>query len=221
MEETTVVSQRQIFTTLDALVENEALFYPEQVVTELEQTGAIASGNPFPPYSWAKKNKTRACAHGPVFEALRKVLAHPQAKRVLDPDKAQGVDEADPHVLALALHLKEQGVNVTVVTEDRRDSVQTVVALGVRDPPDLVNACPPVPRRSRSLAARSSAYETSDLRQSASSSQLEFEAAERSRLALVGNVDRPDGATRSLTSIRPRASMLRVEVQSLERPRDP
>lgn len=56
-----------------------------------------------------------------MFEVLRTVLAHPQATRVLDPHKVSGADEADPHVLALAIHLQDEGHHVTVVTEDRRD----------------------------------------------------------------------------------------------------
>ena len=121
MEETSIASQKVIFARLDELVQDGALFYPEQVVTELSMTGAIASGKPFPPYYWAKNNKQQACRHGQVFEALQQVLAHPQARRVLDPEKTHGADEADPHVLALALFLKMKGANVTVVTEDRRD----------------------------------------------------------------------------------------------------
>jgi hypothetical protein len=121
MEETTVQSQKRIFTILDGLVTDGRIFYPEQVVDELAQAASDATGRPFPPYHWAKRNKTAACVHGPVFEALRRVLAHPQATRVLDPHKVSGADEADPHVLALAIHLQDDGHHVTVVTEDRRD----------------------------------------------------------------------------------------------------
>lgn len=121
MEETTVQVQKRIFAHLDRLVDDGRIFYPEQVVDELAQNASDASGRPFPPYHWAKRNKAVACAHGPLFEALRRVLAHPQAARVLDPHKVAGADEADPHVLALAIHLQEEGHHVTVVTEDRRD----------------------------------------------------------------------------------------------------
>jgi rRNA maturation endonuclease Nob1 len=121
MEEATLRIQKQIFGHLDDLVATGRIFYPEQVVDELAQAASDASGRPFPPYHWAKRNKAVACARGPVFEALRRVLAHPQAIRVLDPHKATGVDEADPHVLALAIDLQDEGHHVTVVTEDRRD----------------------------------------------------------------------------------------------------
>jgi hypothetical protein len=93
-----------------------------------------------------------------VFEALRSVLAHPQATRVLDPHKVAGADEADPHVLALAIHLQDEGHHVTVVTEDRRDKpfklslhsacgVLGVLSIPVR--PFLVELehLPPVPPR--------------------------------------------------------------------------
>jgi rRNA maturation endonuclease Nob1 len=121
LEETTVQVQKRIFEHLDGLVTEGRVFYPEQVVDELAQAASNASGRPFPPYHWAKRNKPLACACGPLFEVLRTVLAHPQATRVLDPHKVSGADEADPHVLALAIHLQDEGHHVTVVTEDRRD----------------------------------------------------------------------------------------------------
>lgn len=121
LEETTVQVQKRIFDHLDGLVTERNIFYPEQVVDELAQAASNASGRPFPPYHWAKRNKPLACACGPLFEVLRRVLAHPQATRVLDPHKVSGADEADPHVLALAIHLQDEGHHVTVVTEDRRD----------------------------------------------------------------------------------------------------
>jgi hypothetical protein len=39
---------------------------------------------------------------------------------LIDPDKVSidGTDEADPHVIALAVHLKNEGENVSIITED-------------------------------------------------------------------------------------------------------
>ena len=71
------------------------------------------------PFQWAKKNQVRATRYGPQFEKVREVLAHPQVRNILDPDKT-GVEEADPYVLGLAMYLKDQG-DVTVITEERRD----------------------------------------------------------------------------------------------------
>ena len=54
-----------------------------------------------------------------AIQKVREVLAHPQVRNVLDPDKT-GVDEADPYVLGLAVFLKDQG-EVTIITEERKD----------------------------------------------------------------------------------------------------
>ncbi len=40
---------------------------------------------------------------------------------VVDHEKDAGEDDADPYVLALALHLKREGLDVRIVTEDRTD----------------------------------------------------------------------------------------------------
>jgi Domain of unknown function (DUF4411) len=111
--------QLKVFGKLDSLITSDALVYPAQVVDELERYSDTSSGNPDLPFQWAKRNQARATRHGPQFEKVREVLAHPQVRNIVDPDKA-GVDEADPYVLGLAIYLKDQG-EVTVITEERRD----------------------------------------------------------------------------------------------------
>jgi hypothetical protein len=61
-----------------------------------------------------------ASRFGDLFDDLREVLARPQIERIFDPNKSTGADEADPHVLALAFHLKNAGMDVTVITEESR-----------------------------------------------------------------------------------------------------
>lgn len=111
--------QPAVFRRLDALVTSDSLVYPAQVIDELERYSDVSSGNPDLPFQWAKKNQVRATRYGPQFEKVREVLAHPQVRNILDPDKT-GVEEADPYVLGLAMYLKDQG-DVTVITEERRD----------------------------------------------------------------------------------------------------
>lgn len=113
------VNQPTVFGKLDTLVTSDSLVYPAQVVDELERYSDTSSGNPDLPFQWAKRNQARAIRHGPQFEKVKEVLAHPQVRNIVDPDKA-GVDEADPYVLGLAMYLKDQG-EVTVITEERRD----------------------------------------------------------------------------------------------------
>jgi hypothetical protein len=111
--------QPKVFGKLDLLIASDALVYPVQVVDELERYADTTSGNPDLPFQWAKRNQPKATRHGPQFEKVREVLAHPQVRNILDPDKT-GVDEADPYVLGLAMLLKDHG-EVIVITEERRD----------------------------------------------------------------------------------------------------
>jgi hypothetical protein len=101
------------------LVERDRLYYPIQVVEEL--SAFVSKGKVFPPHSWAERHKKPAARHGPCLAELVEVMADPQLATVLDPTKALGKDEADPHILALALCLKRANYQVTVITEDRRD----------------------------------------------------------------------------------------------------
>lgn len=120
---------KRIFSALGQLVDKDRLFFPNQVIIELS-----AVEDPFPPHVWAKKYKKAATRHGECFTELTEVFENPQVQKVVDPDKAIGVDEADPHILALALCLKKAGHEVTVVTEDRRDKgekLSVVTACGL------------------------------------------------------------------------------------------
>lgn len=125
MDETSVESQKTIFEHLGELANRDSLFFPKQVIKELAQTGSVnagVTGRPFPPYHWAKKTADVACVDSQMFDELQAVLEHPQARRVFEPDKVSGEEQADPHVLALAVYLRDKGYSgVTVVTEDRRD----------------------------------------------------------------------------------------------------
>jgi len=113
---------KAIFQDLTKLVTQDALVYPKQVVDELK-AGKLTRGYDRP-YEWAKSNAQHAARHGPLFDELRAIMNHQTASRVVDPNKAFGVDEADPYVLALALHLKKDGHSVTVVTEESRSTPQ-------------------------------------------------------------------------------------------------
>ncbi|MBK6919509.1 MAG: DUF4411 family protein [Deltaproteobacteria bacterium] len=120
---------KRLFAALGQLVDKDRLFFPTQVITELS-----AVEDPFPPHLWAKKHKKPATRHGECLDELAEVLSDSQVASVVDPDKSFGADEADPHILALALCLKKAGHQVTVVTEDRRDKggkLSVVTACGL------------------------------------------------------------------------------------------
>ena len=109
--------RKMVFAHLSELVERDVLVYPAEVVAEL---GRAAKPGDMP-HQWATQNEEHATRHGSMLTEVSQILRHAHVRRVLDPDKATGVDEADPYVLALALHLK-QGSDVMVLTEERRDS---------------------------------------------------------------------------------------------------
>lgn len=112
--------ERRVFERLTRLVEEGVLIYPVQVVNELK--ARRGKDERFLPYQCATEQRHRATRYGPSIDELSMVMRHPQAKRVVDPDKAMGEEEADPYVLALALRAKSVSPDVTVVSEERRDN---------------------------------------------------------------------------------------------------
>lgn len=90
-----------------------------EVLKELERRAD--PDNPDAQYEWARRNSGTACAEATcALEEIALVLA--QVPTVLDPDKDSGVEEADPYVLAVALRLKDGGVDGRVITEERHDT---------------------------------------------------------------------------------------------------
>lgn len=110
--------RRAVFDKLTNLVNADALVYPPQVLPELARLTNPKSTDPDMPQVWAKRNQVRATRYSLLLEEAKAILA--VVPRIIDPEKA-GVEEADPYVLALAVHLAEQGHRVTVITEERRD----------------------------------------------------------------------------------------------------
>lgn len=115
---------------LDHLVEAGQLVYPPEVIAEFERGKNPSS--PDPVFDWVKKHKATATCHGQQYEMLKTVLAHPQVRFVLDPDKT-GVEEADAHVLALALALKDKTkvIVLTEETQDRPSKISMTTACGL------------------------------------------------------------------------------------------
>jgi len=111
--------EKAVFDRLRDFVADGRLVYPTQVIDELEQYRD--ADEYYRPYEWARENRARATRYGPLLEVVAEILRHPQIKNVLDHEKGEGAEEADPHVLALALRLKREGHEVTVLTQERRD----------------------------------------------------------------------------------------------------
>lgn len=102
-----------VFKRLTEYVENQLLVYPKEVLDELEK------GTADQPYAWAKHNGETATRYGILFDELKIVMSDSIAKKVLDPTKV-GVVEADPHVLALALHIRNKGAKPIVINDETR-----------------------------------------------------------------------------------------------------
>ena len=116
---TMVTVRGQVFEGLTALVNVDRLIYPRQVVDELERRADPA--DPDQQFTWAATNSLTANDHASCdLNEVKSVLAI--VPEVLDPTKDSGADEADPYVLAVALRLRNQGVDARIVTEERRDT---------------------------------------------------------------------------------------------------
>ncbi len=101
-------------TVIDGLTERLTagrVVFPREVVVELERY----AGSDNPALVWAKTHQGVATARQPSFEGIVSVLA--QVPEVIDPDK-EGVEEADPYVLAMAVDLLNGGIDARVVTEE-------------------------------------------------------------------------------------------------------
>lgn len=112
-----VVDRPAVFRSLDKLVADGDLSYPKEVVNELRR--AVDLKHPDPILDWALRNE-KAAVHLPMDPAhVKELLADGTVRLVLDPEK-DGVEEADPYVLSLAVRLSRSRP-VRVVTEERTD----------------------------------------------------------------------------------------------------
>jgi len=107
-----------IFRKMSALVEAGRLVFPKEVVKEMERFADPDS--PDEQYEWAAHHESEACKDGPSLGEVRDVLA--KVRKVLDPDKDTGADEADPYVLAMALRARDRGEDARVVTQERKET---------------------------------------------------------------------------------------------------
>ncbi|MXZ31140.1 MAG: DUF4411 family protein [Acidimicrobiia bacterium] len=121
-----IPEQWNAFVRLGSLVENGRIAMPRQVLAE-----ATTVSHPDVPGAWAAAMRRRL-RHtlDPDYHFVRLVME--AAGDVVDPNKT--TDDADPYVVALALHTREQGFDVVVVTADvvdrppRRISLATACA---------------------------------------------------------------------------------------------
>ena len=106
-----------IFSALSALVRGGRLRFPKQLVTELERY----LGRDNPALEWVAAEQGTASSIAPSPEEVEAVLA--QVPEVIDAEK-EGVDEADPYVLAIASRIIAGGGDARVVTEEFKGTTE-------------------------------------------------------------------------------------------------
>jgi hypothetical protein len=110
--------QRQtILAGLSALVAAGRMRFPKQLITELERY----LGPDNPALTWATTEQGTATAIPPSPEDIETVLA--EVPEVIDADK-EGVEEADPYVLAMAYRILLDGDDARIVTEEFKTTVE-------------------------------------------------------------------------------------------------
>lgn len=117
-----VSNQWDAFKQLEQMVIDGQIAMPRQVIKEVKEVT-----HPDMPGAWApgvRKQLQHPLDAG--FSCIRKVMS--EAGDILDVNKAG--DDADPWVVALALHLKEGGHSVCVVTKDVVDRKGISIATG-------------------------------------------------------------------------------------------
>jgi len=114
-----IVRQR-VIAELDSRARTGHIIYPPAVIGELERAAEEikSKGNPDLPFAWAKKHEANGTRYGHLFDGAREVLA--RVPNLIDPDKVSidGTDDADPHVIALAVFVQAEGHEVRIITED-------------------------------------------------------------------------------------------------------
>ncbi|MCY4102235.1 MAG: DUF4411 family protein [bacterium] len=113
--------QWNAFVRLGSLVDNGRIAMPRQVLAE-----ATKVSHPDVPGAWAAAMRERL-QHpvDPGYHFLR--LAMARAGDVVDSNKT--TEDADPYVVALALHARERGFDVMVVTADVVDRLPIKISL--------------------------------------------------------------------------------------------
>lgn len=115
MKAIATADQWEFFSALAERVDRGQVTIPSHVINEV---GGPRVQHPDMPGAWAKGMESRM-RH--PLEADPRFVANVMSETptLLDPDA--DTEQADPYVLALALHLRDQDHNPIVVTKDRKD----------------------------------------------------------------------------------------------------
>lgn len=108
--------QELVYQGMHALAEAKRLFFPNEVIKELERY----AGKENPALQWVRSCDSKALSVDCDFTRVKSILA--LVPEILDSDK-EGTEEADPYILTVAQTLKEAGKDVRVVTEEFKTTI--------------------------------------------------------------------------------------------------
>ncbi len=114
----TVAERRRAFEELGARVEDGRLVFPPETCQELKDGSKKIKTGPDLPYDFVQKHQKRG-KRPARFETVKRIVADPLLRRVVDPSAEK--EEADVYVLGLALDIRDGGNEVGVLTQERRD----------------------------------------------------------------------------------------------------
>jgi hypothetical protein len=105
---------------LDSRATAGQIIYPPEVLGELERAAEDIkkSGRTDRPLAWAKNHEPNGTRYGHLPDGAKAVLD--RVPSLIDPDKISidGMDDADSHVIALAIYVRAEGEDVRIITED-------------------------------------------------------------------------------------------------------
>jgi hypothetical protein len=114
------VVRQKIIAELDSRAKTGQIIYPPELIGELERAAEEIKnkGQPDQPLRWAKRHEANGTRYGHLLDGAKAVLA--RVSNLIDPDKVSvdGTDDADPHVIALALYVQGEGHDARIITED-------------------------------------------------------------------------------------------------------
>jgi rRNA maturation endonuclease Nob1 len=114
-------ARTRVIAELDSRAASGVIVYPPEVLAELERAAdeIRKKGQSDLPLVWAKKHELNGTRYGHLFDGAKAVLK--RVENLIDPAKVSvnGIDDADPHVIALAVYMREEeNHDVTIITED-------------------------------------------------------------------------------------------------------
>ena len=104
-----VPNRQPVLDGLGAMVDNDTLFYPPQVLGELLRFGPDVA------QKWCKRNGTKAMRYGPLYSDIAPILK--RVENLIDHSKS-GEDQADPYIIAVAIRLRDEAHTPTIITND-------------------------------------------------------------------------------------------------------